>query len=86
MERTDEIHPDLVKIALDRVTGTRFEDFGQPFWSALACASYVPLGGMHDGGADGFHRLVSNSTSHQRSAELSSGCENSAGIRESLRI
>ena len=54
MAKQEPVHPDLVKIALNRVTGNRFEDFVQPFWSSLIGAQYVPLGGVRDGGADGF--------------------------------
>lgn len=52
---TDEaIHPDLVKIALDRVQGWQFESFANDFYSALLGVRYVPLGGTKDGGADAF--------------------------------
>jgi hypothetical protein len=50
----EPVHPDLVKIALDKVEGFQFERFVQDFYSTLVGASFVPLGGMHDGGADGF--------------------------------
>lgn len=49
-----QVHPDLVWIALDKATGYQFEAFTQDFYSALSGARYVPLGGMKDGGADGF--------------------------------
>lgn len=48
------MHPDLVKIALDKVEGFQFERFVHDFYSTLVGASFVPLGGMRDGGADGF--------------------------------
>lgn len=51
---TERVHPDLVKIALDKVEGFQFERFVHDFYSALVGASFVPLGGLHDGGADGF--------------------------------
>jgi hypothetical protein len=51
---TERVHPDLVKIALDKVEGFQFERFVQSFYSTLVGASFVPLGGVHDGGADGF--------------------------------
>jgi hypothetical protein len=44
---------DLVSIALDRVEGMPFERFVNDFYPAIAGVEYVPLGGMHDGGADG---------------------------------
>lgn len=46
------IHTDLVEVALDRVTGTVFERFVNDFYPTLAGISFVPLGGVHDGGAD----------------------------------
>jgi hypothetical protein len=51
---TEPVHPDLVKIALDKVEGFQFERFVHDFYSTLVGASFVPLGGVHDGGADGF--------------------------------
>lgn len=50
----ESVHPDLVKIALDKVEGFQFERFVQDFYSTLVGASFVPLGGMRDGGADAF--------------------------------
>jgi len=49
-----QISQDLIKIALERVEGNGFERFSQQFLSALLGHDFVPLGGMHDGGADGF--------------------------------
>lgn len=50
----ERVHPDLVKIALDKAEGFQFERFAHDFYSTLVGASFVPLGGMRDGGADGF--------------------------------
>jgi hypothetical protein len=50
----ESVHPDLVKIALDKAEGFQFERFVQDFYSPLVGASFVPVGGMHDGGADAF--------------------------------
>jgi hypothetical protein len=50
----EAIHPDLVKIALDKVEGFQFERFVNDFYPAMVGASFVPLGGVHDGGADAF--------------------------------
>lgn len=44
---------ELVRIALDRTHGTEFERFTLSFLSAKLGATFVPLGGIHDGGADG---------------------------------
>ncbi|WP_155892848.1 hypothetical protein [Intrasporangium chromatireducens] len=48
------IDPDLVDIALDRVKGSTFESFSNAFFPVLLGADFSPLGGMHDGGADGY--------------------------------
>jgi hypothetical protein len=47
------IHPDLVKVALSKVQGTQFETFVHEFYASLLEEAYLPLGGIHDGGADG---------------------------------
>ncbi|TIH32258.1 hypothetical protein [Subtercola vilae] len=48
------VDPNLVEVALERVQGTIFETFTNEFFPPLLGADYSPLGGMHDGGADGF--------------------------------
>ena len=50
----ESVHPDLVKIALDKVEGFQFERFVNDFYPTMVGASFVPLGGVHDGGADAF--------------------------------
>jgi hypothetical protein len=44
----------LVAIALDAVDTTNFEKFAQTFYGAIQDREFVPLGGVHDGGAEGF--------------------------------
>ena len=44
----------LVEIALTRVSGDEFEKFINVFLPAIIGPEYVPLGGVHDGGADAF--------------------------------
>ncbi|MDE3042417.1 MAG: hypothetical protein KGJ82_17850 [Nitrospirota bacterium] len=48
------IHSDLVEVALERTSGTSFEYFVNSFFPAIAGVNFVPLGGVHDGGADAF--------------------------------
>ena len=43
-----------VEIALEYVNGSDFEHFFQSFYPALVGTNFIPLGGMHDGGADAF--------------------------------
>jgi hypothetical protein len=50
----DSISADYVRIALDKVGGFEFESFFQEFYAGLIGASFVPLGGVRDGGADGY--------------------------------
>ena len=42
-----------VRIALDATSGTEFEHFTLAFLAGVLGAKFRPLGGMHDGGADG---------------------------------
>lgn len=44
----------LVELALEKVGTADFERFGQTLYGALQDREFVPLGGMHDGGAEGF--------------------------------
>lgn len=48
------IDPALLEVALGRVKGTPFEDFVNAFMAGLVGATYVPVGGQGDGGADGY--------------------------------
>jgi len=52
MHKTD-IHPDLANIALEHSEGFPFESFVNSFMSCIRGASFIPMGGVHDGGADG---------------------------------
>jgi hypothetical protein len=47
----------LVEDALIKVGTRDFELFGQAFYSSIQDRTYVPLGGTHDGGADGYMDL-----------------------------
>ena len=49
-----QVDPKLVEIALTRVESMDFEKFVNAFLPSLIGIDYVPLGGIHDGGADGF--------------------------------
>ena len=43
-----------VEIALERTSGTEFEQFCHVFLTAVIGVELVPMGGVHDGGADAF--------------------------------
>ena len=47
----------LVEIALEHAVGSVFEQFFHSFYPALAGIEFVPLGGVHDGGADAFQGM-----------------------------
>lgn len=49
----DTVDPRVIEIALSRVGGTDFENFAQGFFASTMGIDYVPMGGFHDGGADG---------------------------------
>ncbi|MES2986607.1 MAG: hypothetical protein V4808_01750 [Pseudomonadota bacterium] len=44
----------LVQSALEAVDTTNFERFAQAFYGAVQDREFIPLGGVHDGGAEGF--------------------------------
>jgi hypothetical protein len=48
------INEKLVEIALEGVDGNNFESFCNAFMASTEGEKFVPLGGMHDGGGDGF--------------------------------
>ncbi|MFD3685758.1 hypothetical protein ACFWTE_13195 [Nocardiopsis sp. NPDC058631] len=48
------IDTNLASIALDRVEGFAFESFVNDFFPHVIGSRFVPLGGVKDGGADGF--------------------------------
>lgn len=59
----EPIHGDLVEIALAKASGQEFEDFVNAFLPSLLGHAYKPLGGVKDGGADGFTEPVHENTS-----------------------
>ncbi len=71
----EPVHPDAIKIALDRTGGWQFEAFAQEFFAKLLGTQFVPLGGVKDGGADGFigdglHKEPGAETYFQASIEV----------------
>src|SRR5690348_12493408 len=44
---------DLFEFLMSRVSGANFERFAKQVFAAQFGESFAPLGGMHDGGADG---------------------------------
>lgn len=71
---SEHIQDDVVRIALDKVEGFPFERFATAFYSSLVGASFVPLGGVKDGGADArdgtiFEDSTRSETYYQASVE-----------------
>lgn len=79
--------PDLVQLALQRATGATFEGFSQDFLGAILGRDYVPLGGMHDGGADGFlnDTIFTTTTVATTFAQASTEKRPAHKIRETVR-
>ncbi|WP_433723795.1 hypothetical protein ACQP0C_25460 [Nocardia sp. CA-129566] len=48
----ERVHPDHIRIALERAEGKPFEQFANAFYSSIVGSKFVPLGGIKDGGAD----------------------------------
>lgn len=74
---SEHIQADVARIALDRVDGFPFERFANAFYSSLVGASFVPLGGLKDGGADARDGMIFEDgtraeTYYQASTEASS--------------
>jgi hypothetical protein len=49
----DTVDTRVIEIALERSGGVDFENFAQGFFASSLGIDYVPMGGFHDGGADG---------------------------------
>ncbi|MBX9243853.1 hypothetical protein ICW40_03415 [Actinotalea ferrariae] len=49
---TAAVSPELVRVALGAASGTVFETFANAYFAPLFGTSFVPLGGVADGGAD----------------------------------
>ncbi|WYK04045.1 hypothetical protein DWF04_013340 [Cereibacter sphaeroides f. sp. denitrificans] len=52
----------LCGLAIDACSTAQFESFVHSFHAGLIGTSFVPLGGMHDGGADGFEEAMFESS------------------------
>jgi hypothetical protein len=57
------INTDLMMIALGKIQGFPFEAFVNDFFGSLLGKTFIPLGGIKDGGADGFETYVSEDSS-----------------------
>lgn len=57
------INTDLIRVALDKVDGWAFERFINDFYASIGGGSFIPLGGVKDGGADGYESRIYESQS-----------------------
>jgi hypothetical protein len=57
------VNTDLMMIALGKIQGFPFEAFVNDFFGSLLGKTFIPLGGIKDGGADGFETYVSEDSS-----------------------
>ena len=82
----DTVDPRVIEIALSRVGGTDFENFSQGFFAATMDADYVPMGGFHDGGADGaFDDRVYEASGTQKFMQASISADAKTKIRKTVR-
>jgi len=80
------ISSDLAEISLEHADGTGFERFFHDFYSALEGPNFVPLGGYHDGGADGMIVDCSVNQEDERSfAQASVQADYRAKIRQTVK-
>ena len=49
------INDKLFEYLMSKVSGDQFESVAKKLFGAAYGDEFVPLGGMHDGGADGFY-------------------------------
>lgn len=82
---SDTIHPDAVLTALARIEGTPFEGFVNEFGSNLLGIDFKPLGGMHDGGADGFVETSLLEGGHETFIQSSVRDDVSTKIRSTIK-
>ena len=74
------IDPRLVLRALPEASTFAFEKFGQTFYGSLQDREFVPLGGMHDGGAEGFD------SSKEKEPELFEEAQTSSFLQVSKEV
>jgi len=76
----------LCGTAVSECDTSAFEQFVQAFHAALVGSAFVPLGGMHDGGADGFEEQIFESASRTNSFLQASKSQDIVGkIRRTIR-
>lgn len=82
----DTVNPKRIEIAISRVGGTDFENFAQGFFAATLGIDYVPMGGFHDGGADGvFDDIIYEASGTQKFMQASITAEPRTKIRATIK-
>lgn len=80
------VKPELVSIALDKCDPGAFEKYAQSVFSQVVGPAFKPLGGMHDGGADGFIENDFEQVGHpSRFFQASKQANVSAKIRHTVK-
>ena len=76
----------VIEIALSRVGGTDFEKFAHGFFASTMGNDYVPMGGFHDGGADGaFDDHVFEASGTQKFMQASISVDAKTKIRKTVK-
>lgn len=76
----------VIEIALSRVSGHDFENFAQGFFASTLGVDYVPMGGSHDGGADGaFSNKTFEIAETQKFLQASVTADPKTKIRQTIR-
>ena len=73
-----------ISLALKHVNSEDFEQFTLAFWKAKVGERFVPLGGVHDGGADGIIYPTDQKTGEAKYVQASTQKDFRTKIRESV--
>ena len=80
------VDPRVVEIALSRVGGVDFEKFCHSFFAASLGSDYVPMGGLHDGGADGvLNEQIFEDRKMRRFMQASTSLDPKRKIRDTIQ-
>lgn len=81
----DPVDYKLLDIALERVSGDVFEDFANVMLGATIGVEFVPLGGVHDGGADGFIDVFQANDRQTTFVQISTASDYQQKMRQTVR-
>ncbi|WP_271394260.1 hypothetical protein [Neomicrococcus lactis] len=78
------VNTERMMIALGKIQGIPFEAFVNDFFGSLLGKEFTPLGGVKDGGADGFERYVSEDSSQKSFMQASIRMDVEAKVRQTV--